>query len=433
MTRTRLALVGAAALAFAWSGQTAGQSTQAPPPRQPQDQQAPPTFRATTALVEVDAIVHDRQGKFVPGLTAEDLELFEDGRPQAIQQFYMVTNDPSARGSLAGQAQPGGPSEDRAHRVFVMLFDEGHLAVDSILRVKDGAEEFIRTHVGPSDLAGVFVNGAMFKGRLTANKNDLLLGIRAARPVTDHRQALLAPFKEFPRIPSEIDAVRIEAGALEVVDRLGEQACRDDPFQCNDIGGPNQVENLIQNKAKLYVRQARVNASRTVQNLQYVINGLSRIAGRKTIVLLSEGFFVEDFRDVLQIVAAQAARGGITIYALDGRGMHHRSSPTSDVSSNDMARATAFDTGEDAPRILTTGTGGLMLANTDNISGALGAIARDTSTYYVIGYAPENTRLDGKFRKIEVKPRVRGLNVRARKGYLAAPLPPLQSIRSGGR
>jgi len=38
------------------------------------------TFRSTTSLVEVDAVVLDKDGKFVPGLTAEDLQLFEDDK-----------------------------------------------------------------------------------------------------------------------------------------------------------------------------------------------------------------------------------------------------------------------------------------------------------------------------------------------------------------
>jgi len=66
-------------------------ATQQTTPRPQPPQQ--PMFRSTTALVEVDLIVRDRQGEFVPGLTAGDLQLFEDGRPQKIEQFYMVTHE----------------------------------------------------------------------------------------------------------------------------------------------------------------------------------------------------------------------------------------------------------------------------------------------------------------------------------------------------
>jgi VWFA-related protein len=269
----------------------------------------------------------------------------------------------------------------------------------------------------------------MYRGRLTTDKNELIAAVRSARPEFDNRQSLLAPFREFPRIPSEMDAIRIEGGAREVVDALGEEACRRDPFLCAQEGGLNQVENHIQQKAKLYVRQARALTARTVQNLQYVISGLSRFPGRKTVVFLSEGFFVEESRDVLEMVAAQAARAGTTIYSIDGRGnVSGGASADPDVTTAAAARSTAFDTGEAAPLILTMGTGGFMVHNVDDISRALGLVARDTSTYYVIGYQPANSTMDGTFRKIEVKANVDGLTIRARKGYAAVPLPPLESI-----
>ncbi len=64
-----------------------------------QSQNPPPAggqgmFRSSTALVEVDAIVLDKQGQFATGLRAEDVPIFEDGKPQKIEQFYMVTHEP---------------------------------------------------------------------------------------------------------------------------------------------------------------------------------------------------------------------------------------------------------------------------------------------------------------------------------------------------
>ena len=104
----------------------------------------------------------------------------------------------------AGSADTFSTGSDRSRRVFVLLFDEGHLGIDSLLRVKRGAEQFVRAHIGPGDYGGVFANGEMYKGRLTTDRNELLGGIRSASPMTDNRQAMLAPFREFPRIPGEM-------------------------------------------------------------------------------------------------------------------------------------------------------------------------------------------------------------------------------------
>lgn len=390
-----------------------------------------PTFKTTTSLVEVDFVAFDGQGKFVPGLMPEDLALFEDGKRQSIQNFYLVTHDASLRTSAAAAMANGTPAE-RARRVFIVLFDESHLANDSLMRSQKGAETFIQTQIGPGDVGGVFVNGSMYRGRLTTDKNELLAGVKSARPAFENRQALLAPFRDFPRIPSEMDAVRIEQGAREVVDQLGLDACRRDPFLCQQEGGVDQVENLLQRKAKLYVRQARSLTARTIQNLQYVVNGLSRLPGRKTVMFVTEGFFVEESREILQTVAGQAARAGTTIYSVDGRGLISTGANADpDVTSASMSRSTSFDAGEDAPFILTMGTGGLSIRHVDDVGRALNMIARDTSTYYVIGYQPANGTMDGTFRKIEVRANVDGLHIRARKGYLATKLPPLEQIRGG--
>jgi VWFA-related protein len=308
------------------------------------------------------------------------------------------------------------------------VFDEAHLANDSLLRVKKGAEGFIRDMIHDGDAGGVFLGGGMYRGRLTVDKTELLAGVRAVQPSFDNRQAILAPFVEWPRIPSETDAARIADGAREVTNSLGVKACQDDPPACASEGGLANVENLIQRKARLYIRQARMMTQQTIQNLEKVARGLARIPGRKTVVLMTEGFFVEDSRSALEILAAQAARSGVTIYAIDGRGLINGMSANSDAAKRERPRTAAFDTGEDGPTILTQGTGGFVVRNLDDMSRAFGLIVRDTSTYYVIGYQPENPKMDGKVRKIEVKSSLPGVKVRARKSYAAVELPPQQAI-----
>ena len=391
-----------------------------------------PTFKSATALVEVDAVVLDKDGNFVPGLKIENMTLLENGKPQKIQQFFMVTNNlgqtPGALASEhADEAQYG------AHRVFVMMFDEAHLANDSLMRVKKGAEAFVRDMIHEGDAGGVFLNGGMYRGRLTVDKGELLAGVRAVQPAFENRQAILAPFADWPRINTEVEAGRIADGAREVTDALGVKACQEDPAGCASEGGLGNVENLIQQKARLYVRQARMMTQRTIQNLESVSRGLAKIPGRKTVVFMTEGFFVEDSRSALQVVSAQAARSGITIYSIDGRGLINGMSVNPDAAHRTRNRSAAFDTGDDGPTILTQGTGGFMVRNIDDMSRAFGLIVRDTSTYYVIGYQPENATMDGKVRKIEVKSSVPGVSVRARKSYAAVALPPQEAIWGFGK
>jgi VWFA-related protein len=394
-----------------------------------QSQQAPaPTFKSTTELVEIDAIVLDRNGNFVPDLTADQVTIYENGKPQKIQQFFLVTHDvANAPGHIVG-SDSADAVESGAHRVFVMMFDEAHLANDSLMRVKEGAAAFVREMFSAGDAGGVFLNGGMYKGRLTIDKGELLGGIRSVQPAFENRQQILAPFRQWPHINDEVEAMKIADGAREVVERLAQQACREDPVSCTGEGGQGNVENLIQQKGRLYVRQARLMTQGTMQSLERITNGLAKIPGRKTVVLMTEGFYMEEQRADLQLLAAQAARSGITIYSIDGRGLINGMSINPDVTLMDRARATNFDTGEDAPNILTEGTGGFMIRNFDDMKRAFGLIVRDTSTYYVIGYQPDNPNLDGKVRKIEVTTAIPGVKVRARKSYAATKLPPQEAI-----
>ena len=75
----------AAALGAALLGSQA-----APPPRAQADQQMPLTFRVEVNYVEVDAIVVDRRGEFVPDLQQSDFQVLENGKPQAIKSFGLV-------------------------------------------------------------------------------------------------------------------------------------------------------------------------------------------------------------------------------------------------------------------------------------------------------------------------------------------------------
>src|SRR5271163_2444322 len=45
------------------------------------------TFRAGTHLVVLDVVVTDKKGHPVAGLTKDDFQLLEDGRPQTVKFF----------------------------------------------------------------------------------------------------------------------------------------------------------------------------------------------------------------------------------------------------------------------------------------------------------------------------------------------------------
>src|SRR5260370_42536070 len=72
---------------------------QPPPPPANQSQEAPvaPRFRVGIDAVRIDAVVTDRNGRIVSDLTADEIEVRQDGKPQkgTFAQFVSVLSGPA--------------------------------------------------------------------------------------------------------------------------------------------------------------------------------------------------------------------------------------------------------------------------------------------------------------------------------------------------
>jgi VWFA-related protein len=382
-----------------------------------------PVFRKATNLVEVEVMVRNRAGTFVRDLTAKDLELYEDGKRQTIEQCYLVARDRTS--GRTGESTPASRTTLTAPRVFVFVFDELDLETSALIRIKQGAIDFLNTEFTEEDFGGVVVDGRLYESKLTRSRAVLIAAVRAVQPAFDSRESRLRPFRDFPRIPGEAEAARLALGDRMLVDELGRQACQEDPFQCNQLGGLQNVENKLQLKARAYVSQARDATRHTMGSIENAVAALAALPGRKTFVFFTDGFFSSEVTNELHQLAGRAARAGAAIYSIDGRGPAGGPPQGPDVTVATAPISGGLDTSEDGPFALADGTGAFVVRHASDISHALGVIALDTGTYYVVGYRPTNSVMDGKFRKVTVKAKEPGLTIRARKGYVASPLPPL--------
>ena len=100
----------------------------------------------------------------------------------------------------------------------------------------------------------------------------------------------------------------------------------------------------------------------------------------------------------------EANRNGVTFYPIDIVGLR--------VGGMMNRRADSLIT-------LATATDGVAVINSNSFTPALNRINEDLASYYLLGYYTSNTKSDGTFRKIDVKVKRPGVNVRARRGYLA--------------
>lgn len=388
-------------------------------------QPSQPTFKSGVQLVEVDVRVFDRDGRFVRGLTVDDFELLEDGTLQKIEAIYFVepTAAPAAPGPgtapPATSPAPAGSPGPVAPQTWIFFFDLNHLTPGGGFdRARQAVENFIRDRFKQGDMAGILAGDKMINNRLTSVREELLAAVKAVRPRGDSRTRYIELTREWPRFIDEEEAVRVARNEREWISRAVTRACGDDPQQC-----PFAESAVMQKGAKLRT-EIHAASMATMSALNGLASGLARIPGPKSVVLLSDGFVIQDVETTLRSVVGQITRAGARVYAIDVRGLDRAGQRNllDQAQVEDPAGPyLKTDTVADGPNSVAVDTGGLMIRNENNIGHALDRIAEDAGRYYVLAYQPANQEFDGKYRPIQVRVKRDGVRVRARRGYLALP------------
>jgi VWFA-related protein len=378
-------------------------------------------------ITQIDVIVRDSGGRFVPGLMRDDFEVLEEGRPQEVERVTLVGGGPGASpDALHDPAMP-------LRRVFVVALDAEHLSSEAFLQLRDAVGTFISSEFRRGDVGGLVLDGQMANGRLTQDVDELLDAVAAARP-PGSRASQDFDLRMWPQIVHEAEALRIDSGDSNALTTALQRACQESPDQCVDAASRDQTRAHIEVKSRQFAAERRASMRRSLAMLAALANGLGRIEGRKTVILLSEGFDTDEARADLRRVAALAGRSGVAIYSINGvgvRGQLGSGRSVENVTAGDTAgRFYAAGSGaEDVFDFLAASTGGLALRNSSSFVADLARIAADTDMYYVVEYRQENRAFNGKFRRLDVRVRRTGLTVRARNGYLATGPP--QLLRTG--
>lgn len=146
-------------------------------------------------------------------------------------------------------------------------------------------------------------------------------------------------------------------------------------------------------------------SSSTIEGIVTHIGGIGE--GRKSVIVVTEdlqpggGGGFNGAMTYLTDLIRSANRNNVALYPFDPAGL----TGVANVES-DMARSLAVE------------TGGLAMINRNDYGNMLAQVSRDASAYYLLGYVPTHAA-DGKFHKIAVHVKRRGVSVRARSGYLA--------------
>jgi VWFA-related protein len=164
LNRKGLWLVGLAT-GLAVVGLSAQAPTQAPNVQVPLDR---PTFTVQIDLVTTDVIARDTNGNFVPDLTKDEFEVYEDGVKQDIVSMTLshggrVTNvlappPPAApEGIILPTARPS--TDVTSGRIFVFFVDDLHMQFQNTLQVRDIFKKAAKLLVHDDDLFSLVSSG----------------------------------------------------------------------------------------------------------------------------------------------------------------------------------------------------------------------------------------------------------------------------------
>jgi VWFA-related protein len=392
-----------------------------------------PRFPGEVEQVTVDVVVLDKDGEPVRGLKASDFTLYEDGKAQPAVSFEAIeapetppAAEPSALVRRRVSTNQGAPGPERS---FVLVFDDVHLSTTQAEQAKKSVAEFLRNGLADGDRVQLVATGSgtSWAGQMPAVRADLL--------------ATLDRLKGLRPAPSGSDYIwDFEAQAIHVRrdQRIGTEVMR--RWAENGVfqeywspGGANRelYADLREGHPILRAKAAQVykdviNRQRVTSNaLDRVLSALATSRGRKTVLLVTEGFIHDPQEGGFARVVEAARRANAVIYFMDARLAQGSESNAAElgraIDIRDLGTTLSRQQQEATGAIsVAADTGGERVGTAAALADNMRQVARLSRAYYLLGYEPANRNRDGRFRKIKVEVGRPGLEVRARKGYVLA-------------
>jgi VWFA-related protein len=350
------------------------------------------TLTAKTQLVVETVVVKDKQGKFIPGLSAKDFTVTEDGAPQTIR--FCEHQDLSAQEAPVAPAAPGteqiklykqltrtqlapeAPENSRYknRRLIALYFDMTAMRPADQLRALSAAEKFLRTQMTTVDLVAIlrYQGGSVdILQDFTANQNKLL--------------SIL-----------ETMIVGEGQGSAETVD---------------DASSADTGAAFGQDDSEFNV----FNTDRQLSALQTAAKMLGQLNEKKSLIYFASGLRLNGIDNQAQLHATvdAAIRAGVSFWPVDARGLVAQA-PLGDATQGSpgnsgmysggaaLANTNNFQQSQDTLYALAGDTGGKALFDNNDLTRGIVQAQESISDYYVIGYYTSNTARNGHFRRVRI-------------------------------
>jgi VWFA-related protein len=370
----------------------------------------PPVLRSGVELVIVDAQVIDREGKPLVTLRAEDFEVELGGKRRKVASAQLVEYGASgAVISEAGAVAPAGATPDAVPvkpgdgRRFILAVDEHSFRMASARAAMEAATRFVK-RLEKTDLVGLYTypTGTAH----TDLTDDHAAVLKAIEKVTG---LLDPPLSQYKLSKSEI--TDIASGDTEVLNRIALRECGPPGVQCR---------RPIQMEATSLAGYLEMQIAQSLNGLRNLIEGLGKIEGRKTLVLVSGGLFASDRASGrvntgsdIRAVGREAARSNTTLYALHMDtnfidSFTQRGGPPSTLFRDTAALAAGLE------QVAGAAGGAVIRIQGGTGDAAFERVLRENSAYYLLGVELEPSDRDGEPHGIKVRVRPRGATIRSR-------------------
>ena len=350
------------------------------------------TLTAKAQLVVETVVVKDKQGKFIPGLSAKDFTVTEDGTPQTIR--FCEHQDLAAEQAAVAPAAPGteqiklykqltrtqlapeAPENSRYknRRLLALYFDMTAMRPADQLRALSAAEKFLRTQMTTVDLVAIL--------RYQGGSVDIL------QDFTADRNKLLSIL--------ETMIVGEGQGSAETID---------------DASSADTGAAFGQDDSEFNV----FNTDRQLSALQTAAKMLGQLNEKKSLIYFASGLRLNGIDNQAQLHATvdAAIRAGVSFWPVDARGLVAQA-PLGDATQGSpgnsgmysggaaQANTTNFQQSQDTLYALAGDTGGKALFDNNDLTRGIVQAQESISDYYVIGYYTSNTARNGHFRRVKI-------------------------------
>ncbi len=409
-------------------------------------QQAPQQTFFTESIevrvINVDVVV-TKDGHPAAGLTKDDFELLENGKPQPITNFLEIRGEAAPpAGHAAAPAAPAEtpkPSQDLRGRNIVVFIDS------------TSVQGFTRDRILPT--LQQFIERAMDKGDrvMVVSWNP---GLKVDLPFTTHRTEASTVLQRM--VGTLTAGTRSRSDFAEAQRDILQAASGMTQTQPGPVGQVTLIRPPISDgiaRARFYTDRVIFAQSQRIEALKSVLASLRGLSGRNALVLLTDQLttnpalpifqFLEGQKDkfdgasgfsaiveakqfedprIVSELADLANSTGVVLYPISASGLGvDNENISAERSAGEYSAVTrsivTADEGLVTLRQIAAATGGTALTGSNNFQLAFDTVAQDMANYYSLGYHTEGQRQDA-VRTISVKLKKKGYNVRTRETFV---------------